>query len=366
VQELRIGLVGAGLIGGTHALVLRQIADSAHPGRVRLAAVADPAPEQRALFRERFGFEREYADGAALLRDADVDAVFVCTPTRFHAADFHAAVDRKLAVFCEKPLAMSWREGREMVEHAESARVPTQIGLVLRYSSVYSVMREELRRAEMGEPMAVMLRDDQCFPIRGLHHTAWRKDRSLSAGGTMIEHGVHDIDLMTWMFGPIARLRAWEQNRAGHPGIEDYVAVELEFASGLRAQVVNLWHDVVQRHSNRRLEVFCRNGFLASEHDMAGSFDVQVGDGHEQRVSADEVLARFVALVGREGHPMASWFGIAYLLQDLCFVDALLDGRPPGPDLRVGLEATRLVEAIYHSARAGVEVDVAAFEPAPE
>lgn len=364
MQQLRIGLVGAGLIGSTHALVLRQIADAAHPGRVRLVAVADPSEEQRTRFRERFGFEHEYPDGASLLRDADLDAVFVCTPTRHHADDFHAAVDRGLAIFCEKPLAMSWHEGRAMVEHAEAAGVRTQIGLVLRFSSIYTVMREELRRPELGEPMAVVLRDDQCFPIRGLHHTAWRKDRTLSAGGTMIEHGVHDIDLMTWMFGPIARLRAWEQNRAGHPGIEDYVAVELEFASGLRAQVVNLWHNVLKRHSNRRLEIFCRNGFLASEHDMAGSVDLQIGDGDEQRLSAEEVLSRFVAQLGRDGHPMASWFGISYLLQDLCFVDALLEGRVPGPDVRTGLEATRLVEAIYHSARSGEEVDVASFVPA--
>lgn len=344
-------------------MVLRQIADAAHPGRVRLVAVADPLEKQRDQFRERFGFEKGYVDAASLLADADLDAVFLCTPTVHHAEIFHAAVDRGLAIFCEKPLAMSWSEGKAMVEHAESAGVPTQIGLVLRFSSIYSAMREQVERPEMGPPVAVVFRDDQCFPIRGLHHTAWRKDRKLTAGGTMIEHGVHDVDLMTWMFGPIARLRAWERNRAGHPGIEDYVAVEAEFASGLQAQLVNLWHDIVKRYSNRRLEIFCQNGFIASEDDMSGSVLVQHGDGDEERIASDEVLSRFVSRLGREGHPLATWFGISYLLQDLCFVDALLDKRRPDPDLRAGLEAQRVVEAIYHAARSGEEVDVAGFVP---
>ncbi len=316
------------------------------------------------MFQDQFGFESSYADAASLLRDAEVDAVFVCTPTRDHAEVLHAAVDRGLAVFCEKPLAMSWAEGRAMVEHAEAAGVHTQIGLVLRYSAVYAAMRAEVERPEMGRPMAVVFRDDQCFPIRGLHHTAWRKDRSLTAGGTMIEHGVHDIDLLTSMFGPIARLRAWEQNRAGHPGVEDYVAVEAEFESGLRAQLVNLWHNVLRRYSNRRLEVFCENGFVASEDDMSGSIELQEGDGDGRRISAEEVLSRFIARLGREGHPLASFFGVAYLLQDLAFVDTLLDGAPPGPDLRAGLEAQRVVEAIYHAARTDSEVDVRTFVPA--
>src|SRR6185295_17963917 len=99
------------------------------------------------------------------------------------------------------------------------------------------------------------------------------------------------------------------------------------------------------------------------EHDMAGSIEIQVADGDEKEVSADDVLAGFVTQLGREGHVLAPWFGISYLLQDLCFVDALLEGRKPDPDLRVGLEAQRVVEAIYHSARSGEEVDVPSFIP---
>jgi len=357
MQRLRIGLVGAGLIGGAHSAVLRTIAD-AMPEQLELTAVADPSADHRQLFTSLYGYRHACADARELLDRADVDAVFVCTPTAFHAELVHAAAAAGKHLFCEKPLAMSHAEARGMLEVVRRAGVKAQIGLVLRFSAIYTVMRDLVRAAVVGEPIAVVFRDDQVFPIRGVHHTAWRKDRRLSAGGTLIEHGVHDLDLLTWFFGPIARLRAWLQNRTGHPGIEDYVAVELEFASGLRAQLLNLWHDMIQRPSNRRLEIFCRLGFYASDHDMVGDVVVQVGDGEESRLSAGQVLERFEALLGRADTRFRDWYAVPYLLQDLEFVEALLAERDPMPGLEVGVEAQRLAEAVYRAAETGEEVEV--------
>jgi predicted dehydrogenase len=357
MQRLRIGLIGAGIIGGTHSAVLRTIAD-AMPGAVELTAVADPSVDARELFVSLYGYRHACADARDLLGRADVDTVFVCTPTAFHAELVHAAADAGKHLFCEKPLAMSHAEALQMLDSVRRAGIKAQIGLVLRFSAIYSVMRDLLRSSAAGEPVAVVFRDDQVFPGRGLHHTAWRKDRRLTAGGTLIEHGVHDLDLLTWFFGPIARLRAWAQNRAGHPGVEDYVAVELEFASGLRAQLVNLWHDMMQRPSNRRLEIFCQRGFVASDHDMRGDVLVQLGDGAEQRLDAAAVLERFAALLGPTDPRFRDWYGVPYLLQDLAFVEALLAGRDPAPGLDVGVEAQRLVEAVYRAAETGEEVEV--------
>jgi len=242
--------------------------------------------------------------------------------------------------------------------------VRTQIGLVLRFSSVYAVMRTLLSDPQAGRPRAVVFRDDQCFPIRGVHASPWRADRTLTAGGTLIEHGVHDLDLLTWLFGPIARLRAWEQNHAGHAGVEDYMAVEIEFASGLRAQLVNIWHNMVERPSNRRLEIFCENAFIASEHDMYGDVVHQLGDGPAQMMPADDVLRRFMDLQPHIVEGLRSWYGVPYLVQDLAFVEALLADHVPSPDLRVGLEAQRLAAAVYHAAHTGEEVEVEPMEDA--
>ena len=364
MDSLRIGLIGAGVIGAAHSAVMQQIG-RALAARVQLVAVADPLPARRNLFADLYGYQQLFADGHELIARAAVDTLFVCTPTRYHAELVQAAATRGLHIFCEKPLAMSYREGRAMVDAVERAGVHAQIGLVLRYSAVYTVMRDLLRDPRAGQPMAVVFRDDQCFPIRGMHDGAWRADSALTAGGTLIEHGVHDLDLLTWLFGPVARLRAWEHNRAGHLGVEDYMAVELQFAGGLRAQLINVWHNMVQRPSNRRLEIFCDNAFIASEADMNGDVIYQLGDGPEQVLPAAEVLQRFVAAQAEVPEALRDCYGISYLVQDLAFVEALLAARSPAPNIRVGLEAQRLAAATYHAARTGEEVDVTTFQPTP-
>ncbi len=359
--ELRIGIAGAGLIGSVHAAALQQIAAALGPGRLRLVAVADPCQEARERAVRNFGFQNAHPDAEVLLRDAEINVLYICTPTRLHAEIFQGAVERGLHVFCEKPVGMSAAEGEAMARAAQAAGVHTQVGLVLRFSPVYCWIREWLRRPEIGPLMGVLLRDDQCLPIRGVHSSPWRKDRAWTAGGTMIEHGVHDIDLLQWLFGPIRWLQAWERNLAGYPGIEDYVAVELEFSSGLHAQVLNVWHDMVQRPSNRRLEVFCRRGFAASDHDMLGPVRQQIGDGPEEEIPPPAVLQAFVRQLGRADDPLSEWFGIPYFVEDLLFVEALLAGRPPAPDIWDGVRAQHAVEAIYWSATSGAPVELDRF-----
>jgi len=357
MDSVRIGLIGAGVIGAAHSAVLQQIAG--HFGtRVHLVAVADPLESQRTRCAESYGYRQRFADGRELLASADINTAFICTPTRNHAELVHAAAARGVDIFCEKPLAMSHSEAVDMVTAVERAGVRSQIGLVLRFSSVYAVMRTLVSDPRAGQPRAVVFRDDQCFPIRGVHDSPWRADRTLTAGGTLIEHGVHDLDLLTWLFGPIARLRAWEQNHAGHLGVEDYMAVEIEFAHGLRAQLVNIWHNMIERPSNRRLEIFCDNAFIASEYDMCGDLLHQVGDGPAQLMPVEEVLRRFMALQPHVVEGLRDWYGVPYLVQDLAFVEALLDDRAAAPDLRVGLEAQRLAAAVYEAARTGEEVEV--------
>ncbi len=355
MEQLRIGLAGAGLIGGTHSIVLHQIA-AAWPDRVQLTAVADPLAPARERFAEQFGYRQTFADARDLLAHGGINVLFVCTPTKYHAELVRDAALAGVHLFCEKPLAMSAAEAGEMLVAVRRSGVYAQIGLVLRYSPVYAVMRDMLADAALGEAMAVWFRDDQCFPIRGMHDTPWRMDRALTAGGTLIEHGVHDLDLLTWMFGPVARLRAWEQNRAGHPGIEDYMAVELEFATGLRGQLLNLWHDMAGRPSNRRLEIFCRNAFIASEHDMLGTIEIQRGDGAQQTMGTPGVLERYQSLTGGIDPRFHNWAGVPYFLQDLAFVESLLAGRAPTPGLELGVAAQVLAEAVYTAARSDGEI----------
>ncbi|HYB89746.1 MAG TPA: Gfo/Idh/MocA family oxidoreductase [Candidatus Binataceae bacterium] len=360
-EQVRAGIVGAGLIGQSHSLMLREVADRTE-GSVRVAAVADVARVQAEQLAARWPGARVASDAREIIGDPDIDAVWICTPTALHRDAYLAAVHAGKHVFCEKPLAMTTAEAAEMAEAARLAGVASQVGLVLRFSPVYTVIRAIAAAPEAGRMLAVTMRDDQDFPTRGVHASGWRNDRSLTAGGTLAEHSVHDFDLLTWMFGAISRLYCRTRNLNGAPGIEDFGAIEMEFAGGFHGQLTSVWHRMIGRPSNRRLEVFAENLFVACDHDAAGPITIQRADAAgEEILSESDVMRRFEDILLKERPylaPMKDWFAVPYALEDAAFVAALRGQCGPDPEIRAGVAAQRLVEAAYESARTGVPVKI--------
>jgi len=354
--QIRVGIIGAGLIGQTHSLMLKQIADRTEQS-VRVVAIADVAGAAAAQLSARWPGARAISSTREILDDAAIEAVWICTPTAMHRETCIAAARAGKHIFCEKPLAMSAEEAAEMGQVIGTAGVVSQVGLVLRFSPVYTVMKSLIAEPEAGRVLAATMRDDQDFPIRGVHASGWRNDPRLTAGGTLVEHSVHDIDLFTWMFGSIRRLYCRTRNLSGAPGVEDFAATDIEFESGMSAHLVSIWHRMIGRPSNRRFEIFAENVFVASDFDMEGAIVVQHGaNGSEETIPAGEVTRRFGEIVRAERPHLAPFLdtrGVAYALEDANFVAALCGETEAYPEFETGVRVQRLVEAAYASARVG-------------
>ena len=358
--QIRIGLIGAGLIGQAHSLMLRLIADRTEGG-VRIASICDVTHAAAEKLAAKWPGAKTTASVREILDDPAIDAVFICTPTSTHREICVAAARAGKHIFCEKPLAMSALEAVEMQSEIERAGVIGQVGLVMRFMAVYTVMRALANDPAAGTILAIAMRDDQDFPIRGAHPSAWRNDPSLTAGGTLIEHSVHDVDLFTWMFGPIARLYCTTRNVSAAPSIEDVAFTQFEFAAGFHGQLASIWHRVSQRPSNRRLEIFCENLVIATDDDVGESIFVQRGDGQQERIERAEVLMRFEEIILRERQylaPLRDILRASYALEDAAFLAALRGEAKPDPSFAVGVAAQRIVEAAYESARLGTPVEV--------
>jgi predicted dehydrogenase len=210
--------------------------------------------------------------------------------------------------------------------------------------------------------LSVTMRDDQDFPTRGVHAGAWRNDPSLTAGGTLIEHSVHDFDLFTWMFGLPASLFCRTRNLNGADGVEDFGATDFEFASGLHGQLTSIWHRMMGRPSNRRLEIFAENLFAASDSDTLGPIIFQRGaSANHDTITEAEVIARFTETLLRERPylaPIKDCLAIPYAIEDAIFVAAIKGTCDPDPPFTAGVAAQRLVEAAYTSARTGTAVSI--------
>jgi UDP-N-acetyl-2-amino-2-deoxyglucuronate dehydrogenase len=332
---VRVGFLGAGLSATAHAASLRRSGAA-----MMWAGVHDPDLSRAEAFSATTGAtvcasEDEVLDGA--------DAVYVCTWTSEHPRLVEAAARRGLAVFCEKPLATDLAGARRMTETVARAGVVNQVGLVLRRSPAFALVRDLVRDAASGRVMAVVFRDDQYLPIQGMYASTWRGDAARAGAGVLVEHSIHDIDLLEHVIGPLESVAARSSTFHELPGIEDAVAVTVRFSGGAVGTLVSVWHDMLERPNQRRLEVVCESAWVGLDNDWNGPVRWR-RVGESEQVLEGEAL---VAEVARRGLPHGN--------PDAAFVSAVAASSGASPDFATALRAHVVVDAAYRSAAAGGE-----------
>ncbi len=190
-KNVRLGIVGAGGIGRAHlsaarecrGLEVRAVCD-VHAGRLRAAA-------------SEFGVPQTFADYRDMLAGDAVDAVSICTPNATHMSIALAALRAEKHVLCEKPLAVSARQGKRMVAAAEKAGRLLMSAQSARYTRAAKLVKTMAERGRFGEiyyAKALWLR-------RSGTPRGWFHDVEQSGGGPLIDLGVHAIDLLWWIMG---------------------------------------------------------------------------------------------------------------------------------------------------------------------
>lgn len=322
VARLRAAVIGCGRVGGLYADEVRipgaythAEAYRAHP-EVSLIAAADPDAEQLERFRARWGVPAIYADPVAMVREAGLDLVSICTPPETHAELCEAALEAGVkAILCEKPLAASAREAAAVAKACRRQGVPLGVDYLRRFDPAHRAIRNFLGAGELGPIQA----------IRGLYAKGLRNT------------GSHLVDVLRFFFGEIAAVSAW-CSRAGEDAELD---MHLRFADGLRAFL----HGCDERHFNLlELDLVGAAGRLEIlDHGYAFKLS-RPGESHQVMVerSLREVPCPFEATLGR-ALPEA----VAAL------VAALRTGADPPCTGEDGVAALRVIEAAERSARSG-------------
>lgn len=337
-MSVKVGIIGAGFIARYHAM---QLALSTEPNE--LVTVYDIDRERAVEFARSVGTTA--VDDIGSVIEAS-DAVFVCTWTADHLGSVEQVVAGGLPVFCEKPLATDLVGANRLVDVVAAGGVPNMVGLVLRSSPAMLAMRELIRDQTSGQVMNVVFRDDQFVPTQGMYESTWRADVDLAGSGVLLEHSVHDVDILEWLVGQISGVSARQSHFHGMNGIEDSLGALVSFGNGATATLTSVWHDILSRPSQRRIEVFCERALVTLDGDIFGPVFRQDSDG-ELRLEGDELIAwleaRKVPLQSAES-------------QFLAAVRQHVEGGEPGdldPDVHAALRAHIVVDQLYESARNG-------------
>jgi predicted dehydrogenase len=342
---VRVGFYGAGFIASLHTWLLN------HSGQDhRIAAVHDPDPARAEAFARAHGAVQVGEDE---LLD-EVDLVYVTTWTSEHPRLVAKVAAAGRALFCEKPLAVDADTAAAMVDAVRRAGITNQVGLILRSAPAFVVLRDLLGRPEAGRVLAVVFRDDQYIPNQGIYASTWRVDPAKAGRGTLLEHSIHDVDILRWMLGPVTEVSGVTREVHGFPGIDDVAVATLRFEGGPVAALTSVWHDVLERPSLRRVEVFCERMHAVAEHELTGPVRWQVTGTAEQVLEGRELLAEAARIRAGAEHASLPAGGVLNPAAEL--LAAVAAGRPAVPDLAEALPAHRIVDAIYRSAELGGSV----------
>jgi len=234
----RLGFLGLGWIGRhrMQSLVDEQACE--------VAALADTSEEARAA-------AQAIAPAAAAVPTLDdllahhLDGIVIATPSALHAQQSLRALEQKLAVFCQKPLARTAQETRAIVEAARRADRLLGCDLSYRHTEAMRRIRNAVVEGELGAVYAVDLVFHNAYgPNQG-----WARDMALAGGGCAIDLGTHLVDLALWVLGfPKVQLvtsRLYANGRALAPGeevVEDYAVAQLELDGGVVARLACSWN----------------------------------------------------------------------------------------------------------------------------
>jgi len=342
-MTVNVGFIGAGNIAEYHSRSLKASgADAAW------SAVYDTDADRTARFAAATGATASESAEEVIERS---DAVYVCTWTSEHEPNVMKVAAAGKSVFCEKPLGTDLASATRIVEAVESAGVANQVGLVLRNSPVFHLLRHLIHLEEAGPGMSVIFRDDQFLPVQGRYGSTWRADVDKAGAGVLIEHSIHDIDLLEWMYGPIAAVSAEASYIHGIEGIEDVISVNMAFESGVVGTMVSVWHEMLDRMSNRHVEVFNERLWARLRGEWSGDVAWTIHDAETGSTDSSlegKELMDYAASVspGSGENP------------DGNFIGSIAEGREAYPSLRTALRAHEVVDACYRSVATGGRIEV--------
>lgn len=225
MSERRIGIIGLGFMGRTHLAAYRA---AAQQHGCRVVAVMDPyAGESRAGGNFNTGGEQVdlsgvtiYKDAGAFYREAQVDAVSICTPTDTHVELATTALARGLHVLLEKPVALRAADVRAVASAATAAGRVCMPAMVMRFWPGWAWLRDRIRDGTYGRLKTLTL---ERLGSRPAWNPGFYGDDSKS-GGALVDLHIHDADFVQWCFG--------RPTAVSSTGSTEQVATIYRFAEG--------------------------------------------------------------------------------------------------------------------------------------
>lgn len=332
MNPLRVALVGCGIISEDH---VRAYAHHADRARIVVCCDVDRARARERAAQVEGGGARVTDRFEDVLADPDVDAVDLCTPHPLHAEQIVAAARAGKHITCQKPLAKTLAECAAITEAVSAAGITFFYAEINRTLPAAVLARRTIEAGRIGRLIGVQATAAHWQGGRYLT-TAWRYDPRITGGGQLLDGGVHAIDLMLHLGGPIDAVTCFTARFRSELGGEDTAVVNARFAGGhlgtlFSSQAAGIWLP------GANFVAFGTEGVLT------------LGGPHGAlALHRPDLPERRETLLERNGDVFAAMIG--------AFLDTVQEGAPNPAPVTVGTDNLRVVLAAYESDRLGREI----------
>ena len=192
-------------------------------------------------YARRHNVPRWYDDAEALIRDPEVDAVYVATPPAYHRQYTLACARAGKPVYVEKPMGRTYEECQAMIAACREAGVPLFVAYYRRALPRFLKVKELIDSGALGAVRCVTVRLTRTVPPGGydLENLPWRLVPEIAGGGLFVDLACHTLDYLDDALGPIREARGFATNQGGHYQAEDMVSAAFLFESGVHG--VGTW-----------------------------------------------------------------------------------------------------------------------------
>ncbi len=232
MKTLKWGLIGAGDIAKKRiAPALRDLENC------DLVAVSRSRSELAEGFAKEFGARKWFADWRELVKDKEIEAVYIATPVFLHKEQTIEAARNGKHILCEKPMALSAEDCDEMIEVCKTNNVKLGIAYYRRFYPIIERIKEIIASGEIGNIVVAQINAFEYFNPSPEHPRFWLLQEKKSGGGPMMDFGCHRLEVLTDLFGKVSEIKSIIGNAVFERETEDTASAILQFESGVFANL---------------------------------------------------------------------------------------------------------------------------------
>lgn len=364
LPDLGVGLIGTGFMGRAHALAFHNARTTFDlPVNLKLVALADADAVRAEQCARSWGFDRSHADWQQLINDPAVNLVAITTPNHLHFPMAMAALEAGKAVYCEKPLAVSLEQAREMHNAARKAGVVTRVGYNYQHNPILGLARQMIESGELGQIVSFQGEFSEDFMGDPQQPWSWRCEQA-HAGGALADLGSHLLAMARYLLGDIEAVCADSQTVHGQRpasqgsqdrrqiAIDDQTYALLRFANGARGTLSTSW----LKHGYKNhlsFEISGTQGTLSFDQERLNELRLYragaPGRDGFQRILAGPAQPGYAAFCPAPGHQLG--YNELKTLEVHALIQALTGQGNEGPDFAEALEVEHLATAIRVAAK---------------